>query len=167
MRIDLSDETLHAFKEFFNGYKRKIGELKQDGEMTSKEGKDPLSFSGYRFIARKALDQKDDLGLASFAWCFLLFAWNLIARCVSVSSLMYDHIWWEEDAMVIVFPTQKNDKENKRVSPKHVYANPRSLKSVRFWHLQFIFGALGFDEVTLKRQFWEIQEIMNRDFVLG
>jgi len=116
----------------FNGYKRKIGELKQDGEMTSKEGKDPLSFSGYRFIARKALEQKDDLGLASFAWCFLLFAWNLIARCVSVSSLMYDHIWWEEDAMVVVFPTQKNDNENKRMSPKHVYANPNNPEICRF-----------------------------------
>jgi len=55
MRIVISDETKHAFQEFFNGYKRKIGELKQDGKMASKEGKDPLSFSGYRFIARKAL----------------------------------------------------------------------------------------------------------------
>jgi hypothetical protein len=39
---------------------------------------------------------------------------------------MYDHIWWEEDAMVVVFPTQKNDNENKRMSPKHVYANPNN-----------------------------------------
>ena len=59
MRIVISADTKHAFQEFFNGYKRKIGELKQDGEMTSKEGKDPLSFSGYRFIALKALEHKE------------------------------------------------------------------------------------------------------------
>ena len=39
---------------------------------------------------------------------------------------MYDHIWWEEDSMVIVFPTHKGDKdgENSLSSPKHVFANP-------------------------------------------
>jgi hypothetical protein len=29
MRIVISADTKHAFQEFFNGYKRKIGELKQ------------------------------------------------------------------------------------------------------------------------------------------
>ena len=55
---------------------------------------------------------------------FLLFCWNLVARCVSVASLMYSHITWKEDAMVIVFPTTKADQEGKNCSPKHVFANP-------------------------------------------
>jgi hypothetical protein len=36
---------------------------------------------------------------------------------------MFNHITWKEDAMVIVFPTSKSDKEGKHSPPKHVYAN--------------------------------------------
>ena len=36
---------------------------------------------------------------------------------------MYNHISWENDSLVVVFPSHKGDKEGKRSSPKHVYAN--------------------------------------------
>jgi hypothetical protein len=39
---------------------------------------------------------------------------------------MYDHISWEMDSMVIVFPTHKGDKEGKTSLPKHVFANKKS-----------------------------------------
>ena len=124
--VPLRTSTSKMFKEFFAGYRRKIGQLKQNGEMKLKEGKDALSFSGYRYIAKTAIAQEKDYPLSTFSWVFLLLCWNLISRCVSVSSLMYDHIWWEEDSMVIVFPTHKGDKdgENSLSSPKHVFANP-------------------------------------------
>ena len=38
---------------------------------------------------------------------------------------MFDHISWEMDSMVIVFPQHKGDKEGKYALPKHVYANRR------------------------------------------
>jgi len=125
-RVSLKASTIKMFKEFFAGYRRKIGQLKQNGEMKLKEGKDALSFTGYRFMSWLAVRQDRDFNQSIFSWVFLLLCWNLISRCVSVSSLMYDHIWWEMDALVIVFPTHKGDKdgENSLSSPKHVYANP-------------------------------------------
>lgn len=122
-RIRLSEETNDVLTEFFAGYERQIGNLKQDGKMSITEGKAALSFAGYSFLAKTAMTQAVDFTLCIFAHVFLLFCWNLIARCASVSSIMYDHISWEMDSMVIVFPTHKGDKEGKTSLPKHVYAN--------------------------------------------
>jgi hypothetical protein len=122
-RVKLSNECDSMLKDFFQGYERKIAELKQSGEKAIIEGKQPLSFSGYRFLAKKAFRQSTDHMQGIFAHFFLLLCWNLISRCVSVASLMYDHISWEEDSMVIVFPSHKGDKEGKNSAPKHIYAN--------------------------------------------
>jgi hypothetical protein len=48
---------------------------------------------------------------------------KLIARCVSVGSLMYNHVSWEHDSMVIVFPSHKCDQEGRNALPKLIYAN--------------------------------------------
>ena len=121
--VDLAADVEKMLKEFFGGYQRKIAILKQDGIMSIVEGKLPLSFKGYKFLSSKAVDQKCDYGTSIFANFFLIMCWNLIARCVSVGSLMYNHISWENDSLVVVFPSHKGDKEGKRSLPKHVYAN--------------------------------------------
>ncbi len=41
-----------------------------------------------------------------------------MARCVSVSGIMFDHFGWEGDAMTIIF--------YEHCAPKHVYANPQN-----------------------------------------
>ena len=110
-------------KEFFAEYQRKIALLKQDGVMSIVEGKLPLSFRGYKFLSCKAMEQTTDYSTSIFSNFSLIMCWNLIARCVSVGSLMYNHITWENDSMVVVFPSHKGNKEGKRCSPKHVYAN--------------------------------------------
>lgn len=66
------------------------------------EGKTPMSFAGYRLLAKHALSRTVDLNMAVFAHLFLLLCWNLIARTNSVSSIMFDHISWKQDAMVII-----------------------------------------------------------------
>jgi hypothetical protein len=109
--------------DFFGGYKRLIAKEKEQGIRKTTEGKAPLNFKAYRFLSKKALSSTNDFVLSTFSHVFLLLCWNVIARCVSVASLMYDHITWEEDSMVIVFPTTKADQEGKNCSPKHVFAN--------------------------------------------
>lgn len=121
--IQLDFEATTMFSELMTGYRRIIQKKKQDGEMEMREGKYPLSFSGYRFLAKKAMSQSTDFTLAIFAHVFLLFCWNMIARCVSVSNLMFNHISWEDDCMVVVFPTTKSDKVGKNSAPIHVFAN--------------------------------------------
>ena len=142
------------FSDFHAGYQRLIGELKQNGEMSLIEGKQQLSFQGkqvfkyislcvylvfkcvyilcvymttflgYKYLANKAICQDTDFQQAIFAHVFLVLCWNLMARCVSVSGLMYSHISWNTDALRIVFPTHKGDKEGANSLPKHVFANP-------------------------------------------
>lgn len=114
-KIPLDIDRSTMFSGMMQGYKRTVQKKKQDGEMSMTEGKFPLSFSGYRFLAKKAMSQTTDFALAIFAHVFLLFCWNMIARSVSVSSLMFQHFSWEEDAMVVVFPTTKSDKVSWRV----------------------------------------------------
>ena len=97
---------------------------KQTGLRPMIEGKSPLPFPAYIYLAKKTLRSVGDYRLSTFAHVFLTFSWCLIARCVSVSSLLFEHISWQGDALKIVFPTPKTDPDSTKFSPKHVYANP-------------------------------------------
>jgi hypothetical protein len=119
----LRSDTDAAIQELLKGYKRQVAQFKQTNVMKMTEGKVPLNFSGYRYLAAVAFKYPDyEVGM--FAHLFLILCWNLIARCVSVASLMLSHITWKEDALVVVFPQHKGNQEGKNTSPKHVYANP-------------------------------------------
>ena len=75
-------------KQFFEGYVRMIAKFKQDGVMSVVGGKQPMSFKKYKLLAIKALEQCRDHNLALFSLLYLLLCWNLIARCISVGSLL-------------------------------------------------------------------------------
>ncbi len=120
----MSGKPADELDKNLKGFVRKIEQMKITGEIPMNEGKAPMSFEGYKFLADKAIKSTTDFSLASFAHLFLLLCWNLIARCVSVATLTFSHISWEEDAMTVTFPTHKGDKEGKNAVAKHVYANP-------------------------------------------
>ena len=83
---------------FSKGYRKEVASLKEKGEMTVFEGKQALAFGGYKMLARRFLclvpetasfgNRRTPSGSAMaitwtmgvFAWTFLLFQWNLIAR---------------------------------------------------------------------------------------
>ena len=88
------------------------------------EGKQPMSFKGYKFLASRAIEQSKDFNISINSHLYLLLCWNLIARCVLVGGLLYNHVSWENDSMIIVFPSHKGDKEGCTALRKHVYANP-------------------------------------------
>lgn len=123
-RVAIPPDVIMMWSQLFAGYKRKIGEMKLNGEMSMQEGKQPITFDAVKFICKESMKQTTDFKLSIFAHIFVLLCWNLVARSISVSSLMFDHISWSNDALVMVFPTHKGDKEGKDCSPKHVYANP-------------------------------------------
>jgi hypothetical protein len=64
MEVNITEDTLKMFKQFLEGYVRTIAQLKQDGVMALIEGKQPMSFNGFKFLAAKALEQKTDLNLS-------------------------------------------------------------------------------------------------------
>ena len=58
-----------------------------------------------------------------FAWPYLVLQWNIMARAVSVASLMMEHVSWEADALLITLPKHKGDQDGSHVYAKHLYAN--------------------------------------------
>lgn len=121
MKFD--DETSLTFASFSGGYKRHVAEKKLNGEMKLKEGMSPITSNGYVFVASEAMMQQRDHQQGIFAHLFLLLCWNLMARSVSVGSLMLQHISWENDSLLITTPNHKGDQEGNNCYPKHVYAN--------------------------------------------
>jgi hypothetical protein len=82
MEVNLTEDILKMFKQFFEGYVRTIAQLKQDGVMALIEGKQPMSFKGFKFLATKALEQKTDLNLAIFSHLYL--SPQFVQRLVSI-----------------------------------------------------------------------------------
>jgi len=67
-------------ESFLRGYKRRIAELKQTGEMAVFEGKHHITFTGYCLIAKKffsicpAINQEHNKSIIH-TWNQMLFSW--------------------------------------------------------------------------------------------
>ena len=79
--------TWNVFLNTMSAYKTRIADLRSKGEISIHEGKQPMSKSGYHYLAKAALMQNEDFNLYVTCYCFLLLCWNLIARVVSVGSI--------------------------------------------------------------------------------
>ncbi|KAH9133192.1 hypothetical protein AeRB84_020675 [Aphanomyces euteiches] len=116
-------ELNSLLSDFTSGYKRKIVQLKEEGTMQILEGKTPITFEGYKFLAKTALQtlaSKD----CKLAQCFLVFCWNLVARSTTVGAINIHHISWNGDALVVQYGRTKIDQAGDNCTPHHIYANP-------------------------------------------
>ncbi len=66
-KVPVQVSTKAMFDNLSAGYKKTIGKLKQNGEMSMTKGKVPLTFQAYNFLARKALVMTTDFPLVMFA----------------------------------------------------------------------------------------------------
>ena len=107
----MGDEMEGVLKNSMSAYNRRIADLKVVGEISTHEGKQPISQSGYRYLAEATIQQSDDFNLYITYHCFLLLCWNLIVRAVSVGNILFDSISWEEDAMTIHIGKMNNDRK--------------------------------------------------------
>ena len=88
-KVAMPTEMIIMLEEYFGGLKRLHADQKQNGERSMTEGKAALKFDGYKFLANAAVTANDGHPKVHlFAWVFLLFAWNLMARSMSVSSII-------------------------------------------------------------------------------
>jgi len=125
------DQTLN---KFMRGYKRIVADARLDGKMEIFEGKHPLSFAGYKTLASKLMlltpefntngGRINTWNMSLFAWPFLVLQWNLMGRSVTVSTILYQHVSWQQDCMVLNIPKHKSDQEGAKCFPRHIYANP-------------------------------------------
>jgi integrase len=114
MNEDLKNQLAYHFK----GLKR-LNANSGDGGC----GKDPLSFSIYRFLTLEFLKQKQKK--YTFARLFMILSWNLICRASNTFAIRFSHLDWVEDSLCVTFATMKNDQEGQKSGDvKHVYANP-------------------------------------------
>jgi hypothetical protein len=96
-KMTIEDSLDTELNLFVTGYRKEVAEMKQSGVMSAFEGKQALSFSGYRMLAREFLTltpqgtssgnhrgdgQAVTWSMGTFAWSFLLLQWNLLARYV-------------------------------------------------------------------------------------
>lgn len=93
-------------EKFLKGYKRIVSEKKLTGEMQAFEGKHYLSFTGYQLLANKFLklsptQSNHNFNQMLFAWPFLIFQWNLMARGGSTARILLQHISWRDDRQYI------------------------------------------------------------------
>ena len=117
--------------EFVAGYKRIVADKKLSGIMPIQEGKSALSFPGFVIISEYMMKLKPEdsrkgysWSAALFAWLFMVFCWNLIARSNSVANIMLQHIDWKMDALVVTFAKHKGDQAGEGLgNQKHVFAN--------------------------------------------
>ena len=117
--------------------------------MRSKVGKDAMSVETFRVLMRQAWTSPS----CFYAVLYLSTAWVLMSRSSTVASLLYDHISWRNDALVVVVipfheviwcschryfsikETRLGTKPKTWNMPLRTQASP---KSVRFWHWECI-----------------------------
>ena len=122
-KLIMSPEVNQELDTLLKGYQRRVSDLKLEGRMPVFEGKYHLPFQGYVAIC-KFLFRSPRSDEVLFAWPFLVLQWNLIARTATVSSIMMEHVGWEEDALLITTPKHKGDQEGVKCFARHLYANP-------------------------------------------
>ena len=123
---DVNESTKHLWKNF-TAYKkgvRRIGvtEKMAIGVSTS-EGKLPLPFAAYKFLAQILFESAKPEHIA--AHTFLVLEWNLISRADMVVTALIDSIRCHNDAILFEIGRTKTDQEGTRNidHPWHLYAN--------------------------------------------
>lgn len=130
----LEPEINKSLDDFIDGYKKLVQRKKSSGVMEIKEGKSPLSFSGYVAVSKhlasmkpKGVVRKNQTPHVEgiFAWPFFVLSWNLLARSENVGALHVQHMSWSNDCLTVRFARSKGDPTGKTEGDlKHVYANP-------------------------------------------
>ena len=116
-------------KDFLVGIGKKIATLKANGEIDTTEGKDVLTFDGYKALCQLAVKATTCLT----AHLFLTLAWNLMTRSATTTNLTVRHLCWGGDCIKITWGgkhkgSQSGDQGSKHFAAqvRHVYANPKS-----------------------------------------
>lgn len=144
-KVKMSEEMVDELSDFFRGLRRTIARKEGEGHISHTSGKDPLSFDLLQYFSKQMFHQttKDFI----FARCFLLLAWNLMARSQNTFNIHYTHISWGEDSLRIYFSHMKNDQAGQRPKdPRNIFANPLNPDLCPILALGVFWACNGFKE---------------------
>lgn len=156
--LQLEVEIEDMIKEKLQGYKRVVASKKNNGEMKSKEGKDPLNIEGLKYLSNAALKSEEDYFLSAKCHCYLLFCWCLIARSNTTADIVYESIGWCNDCLTILILKMKNDQTGANSFARSVYANPLSPSTCPI----LSFAILVFMRDIIKRTLDEYLEMVSK-----
>lgn len=112
-------------------FRRRIAELKASGKYPQAPNR-CISNHGYTLLCEALAKAKpaEDGGwawqLVSCIWCYVVFLWNLLARCDRVAQLRWENFTWTCDALTVFIPKSKSDQCGDRAYCKKLFtaSNP-------------------------------------------
>lgn len=122
--VIMSQDTESNLKSYASGNRRITVQLRADGDGTSDNGKLPLSFAGYKLLAKYALLHAKTSKQTLLVHSYLILCWNLMARSNCVFNLLWNNVGWEGDCLTIFYEKGKTNQEGDNKVPRHIYANP-------------------------------------------
>ena len=118
-----SNDIATKMNQFMAGMKRDVTDEKVELGGGSSEGKKRMTFEVYQLLCELFMREEDPE--FAFAHAFLTLEWNLMARSENVVDAHVDHIFWNNDSLVMQFARTKGDQIGKKSDQLwHVYANP-------------------------------------------
>ena len=119
----MDPHMFYELSQYFVGMKRDKVHSAQRRNEDLREGKLEFPFKLYRYLAFQAfVSGRMDL---HFIKSFGVFSWNVCCRTSNTISILYKHLAWGEDILLVHFCQRKNDEDGSRGrQPKHLYANP-------------------------------------------
>jgi hypothetical protein len=121
--INVQNTENVALAKLYRGLKKTLVLEQAAGERDMKVGKNAFNFAMYQKIANSYLRTQGKQGI--FGHLFHIFCWNLMCSAGNCVNIMWDHISWSEDALIIKFAHMKNDKFGEEQQyERHIYANP-------------------------------------------
>ena len=125
---------------------------KGNGQVEEKEA-DPMSRTLCEFMCKSAIFAGNSLW-----WTMGLLQWNCMARSQNIDNLRLTNLKIAaDDSIVIKFTQTKKDKEGKKTSPKHCYANPLKFHFCLFTSLAIHFCVLN-NTWTRKKEYLFINQ---------
>jgi hypothetical protein len=99
------DDLQSNLKTAMKGVRRQVAVEKQNGDGRVQVGMEPMTFTLYKFLARKFLEMSGADGI--FGHCFLVLSWNLACHSKNTCTIQLNHFRWVEDAFQILFCAPK------------------------------------------------------------
>ena len=118
--IVMDPSTNDWIDTFVKGYKKVVADKKSRGVMKLQEGKSALSFQRFNIMCETICSltptgRKFTYQELLFGWAYSTICWNTMGRSHSVAGIMFHHITWKDDCLVITFPKSKCDQTANKV----------------------------------------------------
>jgi len=132
-----NEDFANSISDLIKSIKLNNQEAKSNGQLEESDA-DAIPFTLFTYLCQYAVQTGN-----SFLWSMALLQWNCMSRSQNIDDLKFSNFSLCEDSIVIQFDRTKMDKEGKKTTPKHTYANPNQFEICLFTALGFYFMELN------------------------